>query len=363
MKSVPLLENLPEVEQKEWPKVSTIIPARNEADAIEQAVKLRLKDNYPNFEIILIDDRSTDRTSEIIDRLSAQDKRIRAIHISELPKKWLGKLYAMQQGVNQATGDWFLFSDADVYVEPGAIQRAVAYGESRQLDHVAVLPELRPTNFLLDITLSTFVRMICLAGRIWAVEDEKSEAAAGAGAFNLVRRSAFDKIGGFEEIKLEPADDVALGRTLRQSGARQALFNGRGYVSVCFYRSLHEMAVGSERATFTSMGNFSLPRLALISVIMFGLEIAPFLALFVGGYLPVIVLGLIMLFMAFTVSILMNTWANRSIFTSLFFPVGVLIMIVLIFRAGILGLKRGGIIWRGTFYPTEILKQGRRFKL
>jgi len=362
IKSVPLLKNLPDMEQKEWSKVSVVIPARNEADTIEQAVKLRLQDDYPNLEILMINDRSTDQTGKIIDKLAKLDRRIKAIHISKLPEKWLGKLYAMHQGVKQATGDWFLFSDADVHIKPGTIKRAVAYGESRKLDHVAVLPELLPTNFLLDITLSTFVRMICLAGRIWAVEDEKSEAAAGAGAFNLVRRIAFDKTNGFKEIKLESADDVALGRMLRRSGARQVLFNGRRYVSVCFYRSLHEMAVGSERATFTSMGNFSLTRLVLISVIMFGLEMSPFLLLFGGGFSLAPLFGLIMFLIAVIVSILMNKWAHRSLITSFFFPIGVLIMIIMILRAGILGVKRGGVIWRGTFYPTEELRQGRRFK-
>jgi len=110
------------------------------------------------------------------------------------------------------------------------------------------------------------------------------------------------------------------------------------------------------------MGNFSLTRLVLISVIMFGLEMSPFLLLFGGGFSLAPLFGLIMFLIAVIVSILMNKWAHRSLITSFFFPIGVLIMIIMILRAGILGVKRGGVIWRGTFYPTEELRQGRRFK-
>ena len=362
MKSVPLLEKLPYDKSRTWPKVSVIIPACNEAKTIEDAMQSRLQDDYPNLEILLIDDRSTDRTGEIVDKIAAKDSRVKAIHISELPEGWVGKPYALDQGAKLATGDWLLFSDADVYIKPTAIKRAITYCESRKLDHLTIFPELYQTRFLLDTLLSLFIRWICLMARVWAVEDEKSNASAGAGAFNLVRRSALEKIKGFEALRLEVADDVALGQVLKKSGARSSLINGRHYVGIYFYRSIREAAIGSERAGFTTIGNFSSIRLALIGIILFGLEMSSFIILVPMGipYLPI--LGLIMVSVVFFVSISMNKWLNRPILPSLFLPIGITISTVLMFRTGILGVKRGGIYWRGTFYPTSLLKSGRRYK-
>lgn len=360
IKSIPLLENLKYDKSREWPKVSVVIPACNEADTIEDAIQSRLQDDYPNIEILLIDDRSTDGTSEIIDKIAAQDERVKAIHIKELPDGWLGKLYAMHRGVQEATGSWFLFSDADVFIKPTTLKRAIAYSEIRKLDHLAVFPEMYPTNFLLDTVLSMFIRMLCTWTRVWAIEDEKSKAFVGSGSFNLVRRTAFEKTKGFEWLKLEVCDDVALGQMLKKSGARSSLVNGRRYVGVHFYRSLGEMAIGSERATFTVFGNFSAVRLFVMSLISFALEMSPFFALLVGNIPYIRLLGLTMIAVVLVISISVNRWMNRAILPALFLPIGITIMTICNIRTAILGAKRGGIIWRGTFYPTELLKKGRR---
>lgn len=362
IKSVPLLGKLQYDKFKEWPKVSVIIPACNEADTIKDAIQSRLQDDYPDIEILLIDDRSTDNTPEIVDKIAAQDSRVKAIHISALPEGWLGKIYAMHQGVLRATGDWFLFSDADVYIKPTTLKRVVAYCESRKLDHLAVLPEFYPTNFFLDTVFSIFMRMICLAGRFWAIEDEKSSASVGSGSFNLVRRTAFERTEGFEWLKLEVADDVVLGQMLKKSGARSCLINGREYVGVYFYRSLREAALGAEKAVFTVMGNFSLRQLILISVIMFGLEMSPFFALIPMGIPYIRFLAVAMFLVTLAVLVSINKWLNRAILPSLFLPVGITTIVILIVRSGILGVKRKGIFWRGTFYPTKMLKEGKRYK-
>lgn len=117
--SVRTVAKLPYKDLKKWPRVSVIIPARNEADTIKAAMRSRLESDYPNLEIILIDDRSTDNTPEIIEEIAQTDSRVKAIHIKELPKAWIGKLYAMHTGVEVASGAWLLFSDADVHIASG----------------------------------------------------------------------------------------------------------------------------------------------------------------------------------------------------------------------------------------------------
>jgi cellulose synthase/poly-beta-1,6-N-acetylglucosamine synthase-like glycosyltransferase len=356
IRAVPNLADLPADGPQEWPKVSVVLPARNEGAAVETALLTRLAEDYPNLELIVVDDRSTDETGAIVDRIAARDPRAQAVHITDLPEGWIGKLNAMQQGAARATGEWLLFSDADVRVSPTALRRAIAYCHARGFDHLAAVPELLPTGFVLDTAISVFVRTICIAVRLWAIEDEKSKASAGAGAFNLVRRSVFEKIGGFERLKMEPADDVGLGQLLKASGARATAVNGRGAVSVYFYRTLWAAAVGAERAIFTAMGRFSMWRTIASGLLFLGLEMSP-LALTFCWFWP----GAAFLAATSALSATVARWADRPLLPSLFYPIGSLLMAIAIVRAGIVGGWRGGIYWRGTFYSTEALRKGHFF--
>jgi cellulose synthase/poly-beta-1,6-N-acetylglucosamine synthase-like glycosyltransferase len=360
IRSVPLLENLKYDNAEKWPKVSIIIPARNESATIKDAIQSRLHDDYPNVEILLIDDRSTDSTSEIIDKIASRDNRVKAIHIKELPDGWLGKLYAMHRGVQEATGEWFLFSDADVHVKKTTLKRVISHCELRRLDHLAVFPKLLPTNFVLDSILSIFVRQLCMWCRVWAIENKDSKAFTGSGSFNLVRRSAFKKTEGFEWLKLEVCDDVALGQMLKKSEAKSSLVNGCKFVSVYFYHTVREMAIGAERVTFTVFGNFSAVRLISGAVISIFIELSPFLALFISGIPYIRYIGVAMITIALIISTLVSIWTDRPIFPSLLLPMSVPIINGIAIRAAILGAIRRGIQWRGTFYPTEVLKKGKR---
>ena len=358
--SVPPLDHMPETPLESNPRVSVIAPARDEADTIEAAVATRLRDDYPNLEIILVDDRSTDGTPEIVDELAARDPRVKALHIKQLPEGWIGKQHAMQKGAETATGEWLLFSDADIHIRPGALKRTLAYCLARGLDHLAVIPECYPAGFLIDAAVAMILRMICFSGRIWAVEDEKSDAAMGSGSFNLVRRTTWERTPGFEWLKLEVADDVALGRMLKQHGARSAVAHGRGWVGVHFYPDMKTLTKATERAGFTTFGNFTVWRSAVVSLVFLALDMAPFFALLPLGisYLPFA--GLAMLLIALATLALISRWGRHPLLPTLFWPIGTFITVFLIVRAGILGVRRGGIYWRGTFYPTQLLKEGRR---
>lgn len=361
MASVRTVDKLPYKNLKKWPRISVIIPARNEADTIEAAMRSRLESDYPNLEIILIDDRSTDNTPEIIEEIAQTDNRVKAIHIKELPEAWIGKLYAMHTGAKVASGAWLLFSDADVHIASGTLKRVISYCELHGYDHIAAIPQLYPTTFLLDSVLSVFMRHICLVGRPWKVKDKTSKASIGAGAFNLVRRTAYVHAQGFERIRLTVVDDIALGRVLKESGAHCTVVNGRNSVGLHFYHSLREMMIGSERALFTMVGQFSMIKLIVIGLLMLGFEISPFIALVPMGLPFGYLVGTVMLGIMFLTAFTMNMYLGRPWWTAFFVPLAVSIMFIAMVRAGILGKSRGGIIWRGTFYPTNKLKQYRQY--
>ena len=351
---------MPEPHLEAYPRISVVAPARDEADTIAAAVDTRLKDDYPDLEIVLVDDRSSDGTSEIVDKIAASDPRVKAVHIREIPEGWIGKQNAMQRGAETAKGDWLLFSDADIYFRPGALRRAIAFCQEGNRDHLAVAPQCYPAGFLIDAGVAMILRMISFSGRLWAVPDERSDAAIGSGAFNLVRRSAFEKAGGFEWLKLEVADDVALGRRLKQTGARSAVAQGRGWVGVHFYTDIGTMIRACERAGYTTFANFKVWRAVLSSLAFLALEMAPFFALLPLGIPYLFYAGLLMLLFALASLALISWWCRHPLLPTLLWPVGTLTTAILLIRAAIVGKRRGGIYWRGTFYPTKLLKEGRR---
>ena len=360
VKNIRSVASLKSPVKRSWPRVSVIMPARNEAATIEQALHIRCESDYPDLELIVINDRSTDDTGVIAERIAKTDDRVRVIHIETLPEGWIGKLYAMHVGAQQAQGEWLLFSDVDVHVKSGTLRRVIAWCEEKAIDHMAIIPDLYPTSFLLDVTLSVFMRHICVLGRPWNAGNPESKDAVGAGAFNLVRRKAFDHAHGFETMKLTVTDDVVFGRILKQTGARAGVLNGRDHVNVYFYRTLHDMACGSERALFTMFANFSAARLILIGTLMLFLELAPFIALLFFA-LPVLqMIGAGLTLTALVVSLVVNIYLGRPWWTSFFVPVAIMIMYICMVRAAILGKKRGGIYWRGTFYSSEQLRKGRQ---
>jgi len=361
IRAVPVLDKINPREPKKWPRVSVVIPARNEGSTIEAAMATRLKDDYPDLEMILIDDRSTDRTGEITEELARRDPRVKPVHIKELPPDWLGKQFAMNEGVKAATGEWLLFSDADIHLKPGTVRKAVAYAEERKLDHLPIFPDIYPAGFLLDILNTIFIRMLSLAARVWAVEDPRSKAAIGSGSFNLVRRSALERSKGFAWIRMESGDDAALGKILKESGAHQSLVNGRGHVGVHFYTSLRKMMVGADRPTYTTIGNFSFWRLFVIGWVFLLLELSPYLALLPLGLPGLRFLGAAMALISFLLNILTNLWFRRPVWTSFFTWLGAFFVTFEMWHAGFVGATRHGVYWRGTFYPNEVLKKGKRF--
>ncbi|HYO59607.1 glycosyltransferase family 2 protein [Archangium sp.] len=349
-------------EPTRWPRVSLVIPACNEADTLEAAVASRLAQDYPELEVVLVDDRSTDGTSALVDRLAAADARVKALHITHLPEGWLGKLHALHRGAEAATGDWLLFTDADVHFAPDTVRRAMALCEARSWDFLTVLFRLRPTSFLLDTAVSTTMRLIGTAARLHRVADPGSSASMGAGVFNLVRRDMLARTRGFEWLKLEIADDAAFGQMVKRAGGRCGVAHALGHVSVELYPSVGAMARGCEKSGFGVMGQFSNTRLVLSCLLFLLFETAPLLALAAGWPSWLRVLGVLGTGMALATCALASHVLRRPLVATLAFPVGTLLFVTILLRSGWLGWWRGGIVWRGTLYPTRMLRAGIRFE-
>lgn len=340
-----------------YPSVSIIIPARNEERNIEEALTSVLHLDYPNYELIVLNDRSEDRTGEILNTLTTRYPQLKVVHINALPEGWLGKNHALYQGVQAATGDLLLFTDADIVMEPSTLKRAVLYFEAHPLDHLALWPEITSPDLALKIFMNTFTVFFCLYSRPWRAIDPKSKNFIGIGAFNLIRKSVYQAIGTHRAIALRPDDDMKLGKLVKKHGFRQAVGSGMGLIRVEWYASLGELVQGLMKNAFAGL-DYNLPYMLYGISAQFLFSVWPVIGLFVTHGLTFwlnVSIVILMQILCFD-----NARYNRQLpWAGLFFPLGALIMIYIIVKATALTLWQQGIQWRGTHYDLSALKANR----
>lgn len=351
---------------QEWPVLSVIVPACNEAANIESAVATLIRQDYPNFELILVDDRSTDGTGAIIDRLAASDQRIHALHVEVLPDGWLGKVHALERAVEVAKGDWLLFTDADVHFAAGTLRRAVGWAVDRQLDHLALAPLALQASFLLNIVVHTFMLLFLIGTRAAGLNRPGSRGFAGVGAFNLIRRAAFQRTPGFSWLRLEPCDDVGLGLMIKRAGGRSFFAFAQHHLSVTWYPSVPAMFTGLEKNLFGATANYRWWMTIVQVTGIYALAAAPVLAVILGlveGRHLLFSAGLAVLLTHWAFSLAAATEGWRSRLSLMLVPIGLGMIGAMMACAAWKCLAHGGIAWRGTHYPLDQLRAGQRVKL
>ncbi|MEP6790193.1 MAG: glycosyltransferase [Ramlibacter sp.] len=341
------------------PRVSVIVSALNEAVTIEPALRSLLALDYPHLELIAINDRSTDNTGAIMDRLAQGQPRLRVIHISELPAGWLGKNHALHVGAEAATGDYLLFTDADVLFEPRALRRAITHCEQARLDHLVVMAELTVREHLLAALLLNLFSLMFAATPPWRVRSS-STAYMGMGAFNMVRAAAYRQAGGHAALRLEVVDDIMLGKRMKQNGFRQDVLMGLNTVTLEWYKNTAEFARGVEKNSFAMVG-YSVARMVAGTALLGLMRYWPIAGLFVThGASWWLNLGAVVALLMMQVKILrLTAWSRRCLW---WWPASAAIMLYINWRGVILTLLRRGINWRGTFYPLAELRRARREK-
>ncbi len=358
------------------PRVSIIVPARNEEETIEQALKTLLALDYDNYEVIAVNDRSTDSTGEIMERVAAgwdcasanqnpqpvaknattMGQPLRIVHHTELPPGWLGKTHAMWTAANQASGDWLLFTDADVLFKPDSLRRAVAYAASVPADHVVLFPQMimkRPGEYMM---IAFFQTMFMFGHRPWKVADPKSADHIGVGAFNLVRRSVYDSVGTYEALRMEVLDDMKLGKVVKKGGFAQRNVFGGDLISIRWANGAMGV-VNNLTKNFFAVLSFQWWRTLLSAVALAYLNLGPFLGIWLAhGWAKVpyaVALGSM-----FLIYVGMSIRSAVPPYYFLLHPVSTTLFIYTLMRSMILTLWNDGIVWRGTKYPLEELRKG-----
>lgn len=260
------------------PRVSVVIPARNEEADVEAAVRSHLAQDYPDFQVIVVEDRSTDGTPEILSALAREDRRLRVIAGSEPPAGWLGKPHALHLGAEAADGDLFLFADADVRYEPRALREAVGVLVDRELDLLAFFPRFESRGFWENVLLP-FLAVAVFLGFGFLARWKRVPLAMGAGAGNLVRRRAYDAVGGHAAIRDSVVDDVRLAVTVKRAGLRVAAYRAGDRVAVRMYRGFREVWNGFTKNVAWAYTGAGGAVLFLLTAVLLAVAIAPAVAI------------------------------------------------------------------------------------
>lgn len=339
------------------PLVSVIAAARNEARGIEAALTSVLRLDYPALEVIVVDDRSTDGTGAILDRLAHLHPRLKVKHIAALPEGWLGKNHALYVGAEAASGGLLLFTDADVVFEPTTLRRAVGFMEREELDHLTAIPDVRVPGLALNAFVTAFGVFFLLYSRPWKARDPNSRHHLGVGAFNLIRSAVYRAIGTHRAIAMRPDDDLKLGKLVKKRGFRQDVVHGKDFIIVEWYSSVREMIDGLMKNAFAGVG-YSLVALAGSTVALVLMNVWPFVALLTTHGVTralngVSVMLIVLLFWTST------GFAGRRLGYVLAYPAAVLLFVYIMWRSALVAVVRGTVTWRGTAYPLAQMRANR----
>jgi cellulose synthase/poly-beta-1,6-N-acetylglucosamine synthase-like glycosyltransferase len=340
------------------PSVTFVVPALNEEETIESAMRLLMALDYPDYEVVAVDDRSTDRTGEILDRLADEyPGRLRVLHVEELPSGWLGKCHALDLGARNARGEWLVFTDADVKLESGALRTAMGYALRGGLDHVTLFPRMLWHDPFEAALLTFFAMSLEIGFKSWQVESDARDAYIGIGAFNLIRESLYRSFGGHYALRMEVADDMKLAYLAKKHGGRSMAVRSGGQVQVHWRKGVFDTVRGLQRSAFPGVG-FDWLQVIAATIFFTLVMLAPYVLPFLSDSITVLIPSL--------VSIAVIIWAYAleaqdqkiPVWIGVLHPIACILFVYSILASAIAITARGGVTWRGTFYPIEELKRG-----
>jgi len=340
-----------------WPRLSVVVPSRDEAAAVEAGCRSLLAQDYPDLELIAVDDRSRDATGAILDRLAAEDGRLVVVHVDSLPEGWLGKNNACDRGARVASGRYLLFTDGDVVFAPGTLRRAVAFACAHGLGHLVAFPHLVAPGFWERAFQTAFGVFLNLKFRTWELRRPGTRAFVGVGAFNLVAREAYDRIGGHRRIAFEVVDDAKLGLILRRSGVPQGAIDSGGLVKVRWNAGFRGSLRGLMKNAFAA-AEFEWRQVLLIHLGVLVLALGPLLAALLAPVDWMRATGLLTALAAVLIhGAVARAMAGGSGLEGLTFPLCALAILGVLLASAVAVTLRGAVVWRGTRYPIGRLRE------
>lgn len=337
------------------PSVTVVVPARNESVSIEHCLTSLMAQDYPDLRICAVDDRSTDGTGAIMDQVAAiSNGKLNVLHITELPTGWLGKTHAMWRGADYASSEWILFTDGDVIFRPDALRRTVAYAEASGTDHLVIFPTLIMKGFGERMMLGFFGLASALLLRPWKVRDSRARDFIGAGAFNLIRRRAYEQLGTYRALRMEVIDDLGLGGAVKGHGLTQDCVVGADLVRVRWAEGAMGVVHNLRKNAF-SLLHFNWPLAFLATIAAAVYQLGPW----IGAMLAPGAAKIGFAIAIFSIAVMYWRMGRQFGLSPWFFlthPVATVMFIYTFLNSAISSLVHGGVLWRGTTYPIEEIR-------
>jgi len=352
------------------PRVTVLVPAKDEQERIEACLRSVLAQDYPNFDVVVIDDRSADDTAAIVARIASSDPRVHVVHVGpgELPPGWGGKNHALHRGVAMAragSSAWLLFVDADVQLEPDALRSAMAVAMLREFDMVSLLPRFVGRGFWEELLPPLAGAATCAMFAVVYTNTDFMPTAFANGQFMLVRRAAYEAIGGHEAVRGTLSEDTAIARNLKRARFRPRVGWGDAYASVRMYDSLASTVRGWARNFF--IGSRGWPWRILLAIafvvlccfscyasIAWGIYRNAHPLISIGGWGWIASGAAHWLLMTLMLA-LVYAWSGPRPWHALLFPLGASILLAIFVRS-LVTCATGKVEWRGTSYTRATLR-------
>jgi cellulose synthase/poly-beta-1,6-N-acetylglucosamine synthase-like glycosyltransferase len=358
IRKIPVLKDLLEPDLVERnPALSVILAARDEERSVNESVVSMLAQDYlGTLEVIAVNDRSTDGTGEILDELVTRfPDRLRVSKVKSLPGGWLRKTHALYIGAAQAKGEWLLFTDADVIFSGDCADRAVRYAIDNELDHLTLPPEIVCRSVLLRSFVAAFTLVFEMTQRPWQVSDPQAKEHVGIGAFNLIRKDAYETCGTHRAIRMRPDDDMKLAKLLKRHGFRQGVAYGAGLVSVEWHQGLPDAVRGLSKSMFSGLDYRIGATVAGVLVLLLT-NVFPVFGLFSRNMTGTLCrLNILSTFLVYAYRA-KHFGDKTPWWYAVLHPFGICVFIYAMLRSASTTLVKGGIEWRGTRYPLKELK-------
>lgn len=349
----------------EGPLISLCVPARNEERNIRACVEKLLAQDYPNFEVIVLDDRSTDGTSSILADLASHDARLHLISGSDLPAGWAGKPHALYQASTAARGEWLCFVDADTFLSPVTLSSCYAKAIETKADMLTIMTFQILGSFWEKTVMPLVLTALSVGFSPRKVNDPNRKDAIANGQFILIRRSVYDEIGGHESVKGSIVEDKAISEQVKWNGFRLIVADGYALVRTRMYTSLPEMWEGWTKNIYLGLRDQN----GLLWLGIFGAVIAMLAAFFLpiwpllglswylhsGGWMALMVLSEALLFWTYLIHVRAQVARKMefSAWYALTTPLGAAVFAAMMITSAFRVLTGKGVTWKGRTYTTQ----------
>jgi glycosyltransferase involved in cell wall biosynthesis len=353
---LPWVRDFPPALDTSCPRISILFSARDEEEKLPAALATLMEVDYPDFEVVAVDDRSQDATGRILDEFAATHPQLRVVHVERLPEGWLGKPHGLQKAYEASSGEWLLFTDADVRFKPAVLRRAISLVREHSLDHLTLLGDVEMVGCWETVLITFFGLGFHIAANPAQASNPRSSRYVGVGAFQLLRRSAYQASGTHRRLAMEVVDDMKLGKLVKEAGFRSGCGVAQDLVAVRWHAGLGNLVRGVTKNFFAGAGyDLKIVTAQLAGLVM--MDMLPFVGVVLGhGWIRALGAIGVAIALSFHAGV---AWVMRvSPLYALTHPLGAALFFYMLLRSTVVTLWQGGIVWRGTFYPLDELKRG-----